>query len=265
MTSALRRLASRTDGIAMLALAGFMGWLALAGNYWMYLNPKFKPVTLAAAVVLGVLGAYAAARPVARPNIGRSLCYLLLLAMAGLTEGGFQAISADIDSDPFSVPASLPAPQTTPTPARLRQNGKDYVPINAGELYDIAAKGASSSYARPFALRGFVHRSPELDAQGQFVLYRLAVWCCFADGTAVGFRIRLPEGQTPPADKAWVVTYGHLSEIPADARQEIAVPGISFSSVAPATLLAADAVEPKELVPEQAYMFEWRPQEPYAF
>ena len=55
MTKLLATLAARCDGLAMLALAGFMGWLATAGNYWMYLNPKFKPVTLAAAVVLAVL------------------------------------------------------------------------------------------------------------------------------------------------------------------------------------------------------------------
>lgn len=265
MTTPLRRLADRADGLAMLALAAFMGWLALAGNYWMYLNPKFKPVTLAAAVVLAVLGAYAAARPVTRPSLGRSLCYLLLLAMAGLTEGGFQYLSARIDSDPFNVAPTLPSPETTPTPARLTVNGQDYVPLNAGELYDIAAKGPSPAFDRPYALRGFVHRSPELDAAGQFVLYRLAVWCCFADGTAVGIRVTLPQGAPPPAEKDWVVAYGRLREIPQAERQELAVPGISFSSIAPTALLAADAVEAKELVPEQAYMFEWRQEEPYAF
>ena len=56
----LKVLAARLDGLAMLALAGFMGWLVAYGNYWMFLNPKFKPVTLAAAGILAVLGAYAA-------------------------------------------------------------------------------------------------------------------------------------------------------------------------------------------------------------
>ena len=261
----LRPLVARTDGLAMLALAGFMGWLALAGNYWMYLNPKFKPVTLAAAIVLAILGTYATARPVTRPSLGRSLCYLILLVMAGLTEGGFQNISAAIDSDPFNVPASLPAPEKTPTPARLTINGQDYIPINTGELYDLAAKGPSPAWDRPFAVRGFVHTSPELDAAGQFVLFRLAVWCCFADSTAVGFRVKVPQGSPPPADKSWVVAYGSLAEIPEADRQDVILPGMSFSSVAPAALLAARAVETKELAPEEAYMFEWRQEEPYAF
>jgi hypothetical protein len=33
----------RLDGLAMAALAGFLGWLVLAGNYWMYLNPSSNP------------------------------------------------------------------------------------------------------------------------------------------------------------------------------------------------------------------------------
>ncbi|MHC1788095.1 TIGR03943 family putative permease subunit [Solidesulfovibrio sp.] len=265
MTTPVRTLAARLDGLAMLALAGFMGWLVLGGNYWMYLNPKFKPVTLAAAIVLTVLGAYAAVRPVTRPTLGRSLCYLVLLIMAGITEGGFQSLSATVDSDPFNVPASLPAPEKTPTPVRLSQAGKDYIPINTGELFDVAAKGPGPAWDRRFAVRGFVHRDADLDAAGELVLYRLAVWCCFADGTAVGIRVKLPQDAPPPADKAWVVAYGALAEIPEAGRRDVILPGMSFSSVVPAALLAADAVETKELVPEEAYMFEWRQEEPYAF
>lgn len=265
MNRLLASLAARLDGLAMLALAGFMGWLATAGNYWMYLNPKFKPVTLCAAVVLAVLGAYAAFRPVARASLGRSLCYLALAGLVWFAEGGLQTLSANDDSDVFSVAPSLPAPEIAPVPERLRVDGRDYVPINTGELYDVAAKGPSPAFERPYAVRGFVHRSPELDAKGQFVLFRLAVWCCFADGTAVGFRVKTPPDQEPPADKSWVVAYGHLDVIPENDRQDVILPGMSFSSVSAAALLAADTVEAKELIPEETYMFEWRQAEPYAF
>ena len=84
----LKALGRRVDGLAMTALAGFLGWLVLAGNYWMYLNPRFKPVTGAAAVVLAVLGLYAVWRPVTRPSLGRGLCYLALTVMICLSEGG---------------------------------------------------------------------------------------------------------------------------------------------------------------------------------
>jgi uncharacterized repeat protein (TIGR03943 family) len=265
MKRLLSALAKRLDGLAMLALAGFMGYLVMAGNYWMYLNPKFKPVTLTAALALAVLGLYASLRPVARPSLGRALCYLALLLLTWFAEGGLQALSANGDSDVFNVAPSLPAPDIAPVPERLTAGGQDYVPINTGELYDVAAKGPSPAFARPYAVRGFVHRSPELDAKGEFVLYRLAVWCCFADGTAVGFRVKTPAGQQPPTDKSWVVAYGHLAVIPEAERQDLILPGMSFSSVAPGALLDAAVVETKELIPEEAYMFEWRQEEPYAF
>ena len=261
-----RAVAARLDGVAMTALAVFMGWLVLCGDYWMYLNPKFKPVTLGAACVLAVLGGYAALRPVSRPSLGRGLCYLVLALMIAATQGGVQAISPQAENDPFFVEPTLPTPEKTPAPTgRMRAGGKEYIPINAGELFDIAAKGASEAFARPYVMRGFVHRSPELDARGQFVLFRLAVWCCFADGTAVGFKVTPPEGAPLPADKTWIAAYGRLKALPNDQRQEYILPGMSFSSVAPGAILTADHLEQLTLVPEDAYMFEWRQAEPYAY
>jgi len=261
-----RALAARLDGAAMLALAGFLGWLVLFGDYWMYLNPRFKPVTLAAAAVLAVLGGYAALRPVSRPRLGRGLCYLALAAMIAAVQGGVQAVSRQVDSDPFFVEPTLPAPERSPAPAgRMQAGGREYIPINAGELFDVAAKGTAEAFARPYVMRGFVHRSPELDARGQFVLYRLAVWCCFADGTAVGFKVQAPAGAPLPADKAWLAAYGRLAALPEDQRREYVLPGMAFSSVAPGAVLAAEHLEPLTLVPEDAYMFEWRQAEPYAY
>jgi uncharacterized repeat protein (TIGR03943 family) len=263
---ALSPVAARLDGAAMCALAGFMGWLAAYGDYWMYLNPKFKPVTLAAACVLGVLGVYAVRRPVSRPSVGRSLCWLALLAMIALTEGGVQILSRNLDSDPFYVAPTLPAPEATlPVPDRMTALGKSYIPINTGELYDIAAKGRGESFEKPYAMRGFVSRDPDLDAQNEFVLYRLAVWCCFADSTAVGFRVKLPQGATLPPDKAWMVVFGHLVDAPAGEQRAYVLPGMAFSSVAPATRFAADHLEAAAVVPEQVTMFEWREAEPYAY
>lgn len=266
MIRLFRFLAARLDGLAMLALAGFLLWLAAAGNYWMFLNPKFAPLTLAAAALLAVLGAFAAIRPVSRPSLGRAACYLCLLAMIVLTQGGVQALSRNIDSDPFSVAPTLPDPEpAAPIPARMVALGREYIPINTGELYDIAAKGHGEAFDKPYAMRGYVHRDPALDAKGEFVLYRLAVWCCFADGTAVGFKVRLPQGVPPPDDKSWVVAYGRLADTPEDERKEYTLPGQPFSSIAPAALFAADHLEAAPVPPEQVYMYQWKASEPYAF
>lgn len=260
-------LAGRLDGLAMTGLACFMGWLVLWGDYWLYLNPKFKPVTLAAAVLLAVLGAYATLRPVSRPSLGRALCYLALGAMIALNEGGTQAISQTTDNDPFlACPVLPPAGDSRPTvPLRLTAGGKDYIPINTGELYDLAAKGHGQAWDKPYALRGFVHRSADLDAKGEFVLFRLAVWCCFADSTAVGFRVTLPPGASLPPNAGWLIVYGRLTDAPEAERQEYVLPGMPFSSIAPAALLAADQLEAATPAPEETPMFEWHQEEPYAY
>lgn len=260
-----KALVSRLDGAAWLAMAGFMAWLTLSGDYWLFLNPKFKPVTLAAAAVLAVLAAYALYRPVSRPSLGRAAAYLCLAAMVGLTHGGVQALSGQNDTDAFALAPTLPTPKPEPTPARLRALGKDYIPINAGELYDIAAKGRSDAWDKPYAMRGFARRDPALDAQNTFVLYRLAIWCCFADSTAVGFKVKLPPGTPLPADHAWTVAYGRLTDMPPDQRGEYNLTGLTFSSIAPNALFAADAIELAPVPTEQVYMYEWRQAEPYAY
>jgi uncharacterized repeat protein (TIGR03943 family) len=259
-------LAGRLDGLALTGLAAFLGWLVLAGDYWLYLNPKFKPVTATAAVILAGLGLFALWRPVARPSLGRGLCYLAVFAMIGLTEGGTQAISGLTDSDPFQACPLPPAAATGPAaPERLTMGDTTYVPLNAGELYDIAAKGHGPAYDRPYVLRGFVHRSPELTAKGQFVIWRLAVWCCFADATAVGFRVTPPPGVPLPGDKSWLVVYGRLTDAPPGQRQEYPLPGMPFSSINPAALLAAEHLVPATAAPEDTAMYQWRQQAPYAY
>jgi len=263
----LAGLVARLDGLAMVGLAGFMGWLVLRGDYWLFLNPKFKPVTLTAAGLLLVLGGYAAWRPVSRPNLGRLLCYVVLGAMVGLTEGGTQAFSQAAGSgDPFMVcPAPLPAPPRPAVPDHLTAGGQDFIPINTGELYDIAAKGHGKAWDTAYAMRGFVYRAPDLDAKGEFVLYRLAIWCCFADSTAVGFRVRPPEGTPLPEKGQWLVVLGRLADAPTDERREYALPGIPFSSISPVAVFAAVRLDTATPAPEEVNMFEWRQAPPYAY
>lgn len=256
--------AARLDGLAMVLFAGFMGWLGLWGDYWLFLNPKFTPLTLTAAVVLAVLGAYAAWRPVSRPSPSRLLCYAALAAMIVLAQHGNNPFATATGTDPFAgCPA--PAPVRPAVPERLRFAGKDYVPLNAGELYDIAAKGHGEAWTTAYAMRGYVLRAPDLDAKREVILYRLAVWCCFADATAVGFRVRLPEGETLPENGQWLVVYGRLADAPEDERREYVLPGLPFSSVSPTALFAADHLETATPAPEEINMYEWRKEPPYAY
>ncbi len=256
-------LTSRLDGAAMTGLGAFMGWLVFFGNYWMFLNPKFKAVTLAAACLLLLLGGYALVRPVTRPSLGRCVCWVLLSAMVLWVGVGGKGPTA-AQEDPFMLPA-LPDSPPPATPARLSAGGREYIPINTGELYHIASELHSDAFDRPYAMRGFIHRDPALDASGEFVLFRLALWCCFADATAVGFRVKLPPGTPLPQDKAWGVVYGRLDRLPQQDAKEPTLPGMSFSSISATAFFAADAFEPATPQPEEIYMYEWRQSEPYAF
>ena len=264
--SRLRPALARIDGLAWLAMAFFMAGLTLSGDYWMYLNPKFKPLTLAAAVVLAALAVWALLRPVARPSIWRTLAYLALAAMVLVTEGGLQTLAGVPDTDPFApAPTLPPAQKPAPVPPRMTLDGTDYIPINTVELSDMAHNRPEGVWTRPYVMRGFVKRDPALDAKGEFVLWRLAVWCCFADSTAVGFKVNLPPGTTPPPDKSWYVVYGRLAAMPADQRGAYVPSGMSFSAISPDALFLADHIEPAAITPEEVCLFEWRPAEPFNY
>lgn len=264
--SSTRPLLARIDGLAWLAMAGFMLFLVLSGDYWMYLNPKFKPLTLAAACILAALSLWALWRPVSRPSLSRTLSYLALTAMVVISQGGLQTLLGQPASDPFApAPTLPPLEKPAPPPPRLGFGGTDYIPINTVELGDIAANKPEGLWTRPYVIRGFVKRDPALDAKGEFVLWRLAIWCCFADSTSVGFKVRLPQGATPPPDKSWYVAFGHLAAMPEDQRGAYVPPGMTFTAISPAALFIADHIEPAPIVPEEVCVFEWRPKEPYNY
>lgn len=256
---------SRLDGLALAGLAGFMIWFPLAGQYWMLLNPKFKFVTLSAGGVLCILGGYALFRPVSRPRTGRLLAYAALASMIGLTQAGTQRLSSVIDSDPFAAcPAPPPSPQAS-APDLLAPEGVPYIPINCGELYGIAENTPGPAFGKPYVMRGYAHRDPGLEREHAFVLFRMAIWCCIADATAVGFKVTLPPDQPLPANGSWQVVFGHLAPVPKAARKPYVLPGAPFSSVSASTTFAAEHMETAIPSPEETSMFQWRTTPPYAY
>jgi hypothetical protein len=161
-----------------------------------------------------------------------------------------------------SAAVAQEAPQL---PSRVTQGGVEYVRINLGELYDIAANAKPDKLGLSYAVRGFVRRSPEMDAKGEFVLYRVALYCCYADSTAVGFRVRPPQGGPLPENGTWLVAYAGLTPAKESENESSAsVEGSAFSSVQPDYRLDARRLEP-EKAPGMGMMYEWRSEEPYAF
>jgi len=248
-----RNLLGRTDGLLLLGLALFMAYLLSGDIYWHYLHPRFQPLTAATALVMAGLGFFALIRP-PRPSGGRTLAFALMLGLA---------LASLPAADPFGSrgDASRTADEAEPVP----EDEAGYLRINTGELYDLAENNELSRHPGPgFAVRGFVRRDPELDKRGFFGLYRVALFCCFADATAVGFAVRPPDGILPE-DGAWVRVAGRLEPLPGDAPlPDIQVPGIFYASTLPGFVFAADKAVAVP-APREPFMFEWRDAPPYAY
>jgi uncharacterized repeat protein (TIGR03943 family) len=256
----MRRIPALLEAACLIGLAGFLAYLLVAGNYWMYLNPKFRGLSWAAVAALAGLGIYSAVRPPAGATWLRASLYLSVLGLCLMSELGLQRWFAASGVDSQAVEEAQ-----APLPSRVTVSGVEYVRINLGELYDIAGKGPSPKLRENYAVRGFVRRSPEADAKGEFVLYRLALYCCFADSTAVGFRVRPPKGAALPENGSWQVVYGALETAADPDSDKIAtIEGSAFASVNPDYRLEAKRMEP-EKAPGMGMMYEWHPEEPYAY
>jgi len=258
--SIARRLPGLLEGLCMLAIAGFLAYLLLAGNYWLYLNPRFRAISWASAVAMAGLGGYSLFRPPAGATWPRALLYLLVVALCLVSETGLNEWLNRSGMD-----AQAPAEDEQALPPRVTLGGVDYVRINLGELYDIAARELPGKMETPYAVRGFVRRSPAMDARGEFVLYRTALYCCFADSTAVGFRVRQAKGAPLPENGSWQVVYGRLERaqgLPVEAEESIG--GSAFSSIQPDYALAAASLQAAS-APGMGLMYEWRSEEPYAY
>jgi uncharacterized repeat protein (TIGR03943 family) len=255
-----RTLWGLVEAACLLGLAVFIVYLLLAGNYWMYLNPKFKGVSWAAALALGGLGVYSAFKPPAGATWFRALVYVFVLSLCLASELGVRKWLATSGMDTQAMEEA-----NAPLPSRVTKSGVEYVRINLGELFDIAGKSLKDKMDLNYAVRGFVRRTPESDAKGEFILYRVALWCCFADTTAVGYRVHAPKGQELPDDGSWQVVYGRLeaSKDPsADAVTSLG--GSVFASVQSDYLIEARRIE-TDKAPGMGMMYEWRTAEPYAY
>lgn len=246
-------LPGRLDGLLLLALAGFMAVLLTGQVYWHYLHPRFMPLTAATAAILAALGVFALVRP-PRPSGSRTLAFALMLALALVSLPAADPFGS-LGPSPGSADAAEPVPDAE----------KGYLRLNTGELYDIAETGELGKYpGQGFALRGFVRRDPELDKLGLFGLYRVALFCCFADATAVGMAVRPPDGVLPE-DGSWLRAAGRLAPRPDGVTlPQPQVPGIFYASTLPGFVFEADLLTPVTPPPEP-FMFEWRKEPPFAY
>ncbi|EPR44274.1 hypothetical protein dsx2_1635 [Desulfovibrio sp. X2] len=250
----LLRLSALLEGLVLVALGLFIVHLARSGGYWKFLNPKFMPLSLAAAGLLLVFGLAAGLRRPRRANFLRVAVFGAFLVVCWY--GGRDAftptappparaatsVAAPVPSDHAQTSEetsaqAAPAPvwdeggATPPTsgsafsgvtaphgeaaePSRLTLGGKEYVKINLAELFFLCRDHPDEALAGRYVLRGSTIQAGELTRHHEFGVFRVSVWCCLADAVAVGLRV----AGAPPAGLApgeWVRVYGHLERKPA--------------------------------------------------
>ncbi len=241
-------------GLLLAALGCFMAFLSMSRSYWLFLNPRFAWLTLAAGLALLLLGLALALERGRRVNLFACLALLVFLPLAFLAAlqsegGGF-------------VPAGLSVTRVPDTgPSRIRLNGTEYIRLNPAELL-LLADAPGGPDQRAFVTEGFVLRTPELDADGQVVLCRLVINCCFADALGVGIRLRVqaPSSLQP---NTWIRAAGRLVSAPPIPGQPPAIPGVIATVVSDSAAFTPDSVLPVSTA-EQPYVFEIRADEPFA-
>ena len=244
------------EGCIVVALGLAMTLLVRADNYWLYLHPKFKWLTLTAGIILVLVGATALLYN-RRPNLARIIVFLVFSTLASI--GYF------LPNPTSSATSGPPEESASKKESRIALNGREYIKINLGELYGISARGLEEKRAARYVTRGIVKRNPELDEIGQFVLVRVFIWCCFADAVAVGFRVQGDQPEKFP-DGQWVRVFGKLQGLPSSQSAEptVQVKGILAKALHKTDGIFATRVEKIE-PPPIPFMFEFRKSEPYAY
>ncbi|UCF01156.1 MAG: TIGR03943 family protein [Deltaproteobacteria bacterium] len=253
----MKKLGGFVEGFILFALGLAMSGLVKSDNYWLYLNPKFKWLTLITGIVLMLLGLIAAVRN-RRPNLSRIVVFLVFGSIAGV---GYLMPNPTAPAFSSSLTESANANKVE---SRLTLGGQEFIKINLGELFNISEMEEANEIGEHYVTRGVVKRSPELDEKGQFVLFRVFMWCCFADAVAVGFRVsydhphELQDGQ-------WAKVYGKLRQLPSKLPEpNVPVRGITSKALNKVYGIAAHKVEEID-PPPIPFMFEFRKSEPYAY
>jgi hypothetical protein len=253
----MKKIGAVVEGLILQAIAVYVGILVLAGDYWRFLNPKFKWLTGATAVVLLVTGTVAIFNPHRRPNLARIVAFLFFLRILTMGMSGsisyIKGFSAGLDG--IDQPVEKP---------RLIMNDREYIRINLGELYQLGERPASERTTMAYVVKGRAMKSQALDEAGQFVLMRVAVFCCLADALGMGIRVNY-DSLNGIADGQWVEVFGSMKRLPHKLPQPgLHTPGLFLSVISDTYILVPDKIIPIQ-EPHIPFMFEFRKAEPYAY
>lgn len=257
------------DGLCLVFLGGLMASLALSAQYWFFLNPRFKTLTLACGAGLALVGLIPLLRP--RPgkaSVGRLSRQAVFLGFLSLSAYAWeQAAKAPMPGAFGTDPAGMPTaardsePQTSPV---VDLGGVRYTRLNLAELYIMVDKGRTD-YPEHVAMRILVEPEPGLEKHGLALATRTTVVCCLADSMQLGFLAAGLKGVEPGQ---WVEVFGRLRPLDdagkASLKDVAKGEGPSLKVVNPKFLLAVERVE-QTPAPSFPYLFEFREQPPFAW
>jgi len=247
----MKRLLLTLDGAFVLGLGIYMLFLSQAEAYTAFMNPKFRPLTAAAAVGLCIVGAAFLIRSDGRTDRLRTLCFAVL---------GMLILHAGTGTLQSSSALTLKPPETRgePEPLVIR-DGQNYLKVNPARLFFLLQTGNALPVDHGVITRGIVRRTAELDRLDRFALLRGNMVCCLADAIAMGIMVAT-DGLPAAQDGDWVTVFGRVRLLPephpvTDLGGSGEVP---FSMVYDKALLVAGTVERIER-PRFPYVFELPP------
>lgn len=244
----MRRILPALDGLMVAGLGLYMLELILGGTYRLLMNPKFQLLTGATAVALCLAGIVVALAPAGRSDPLRTVAFAALSALLMAT--GFAQLQR-----PPAFALAPPAAVETISPT-LHRDGRAYTKTNPVRLvFQLMA----SEKPRDIVTRGVVRRSPQLDREGLFALFRVNMVCCLADAVAVGVIVK-PEADMRPRDGQWVAVFGSTEELaaPSAASDVSGVEEIPYSVLYNRALVRAEFISAIEK-PYFPYVFELPP------
>lgn len=250
----IQRIAALAEGLALLGLGLAMVWFAMSEDYWVLMNPKFRWLTLSAGVVLALLGAVALFMGRRRGVWGRMMLVVMMVTMISVVDHA--ALLGPVGQ-------ADPAPTSKTGPSRLEWQGRQYIKINAMELFTVAEEGKQAKIGQNYVWRGMARRAPGL-GENRFVALRTSIFCCLADAVAMGFVVQTPG--LLPAEGQWVRLWGELKPLakPIQGAGIVQTKGVFMSVASSDWVFVAHRVEPIP-TPEVPFSFVFNRNEPYAY
>ncbi len=271
----LTRLWAKGEAMLLASVGLYMLALSTSGTYWLLLNPKYKWVTAAGGCGITLAAFALFMLPAARPGLWRGLFMAGLVLLLALHDPKMTVAPLGMDRDgAFLAYPSQSGPgsqgpfvqgrdRKAPEPSRIELDGREYVRINAVELYFEAVEANPAKLALGYVTRGMVARTPELDARGEVGLVRVAVNCCLADAVGLGLRVKVDD-PTRYKTGQWLKVHGRLAPQPSKNKlQAPQLAGVFITALAEGFVLQAEGVEAVEQ--DLPYVFDVRDSEPYAY